>query len=494
MASPGREPTVRMDLVLSGVALTGAVGDLGAVEVTDVVQDHRAVTAGALFCCVPGSRADGHDYAGAAVAAGAAALLVERPLDLPVPQAVVPPGDVRPAMAAAACRFFGEPSHGLTVVGVTGTNGKTSVTHLVAAVLGAAGRPATVIGTLNGARTTPEAPDLQRRLAGARAEGFTAVAVEVSSHALVQHRVAGTRFAVGVFTNLSQDHLDYHRSMEDYFEAKAGLFDREECAGAVVNRDDPWGRRLVERLAGSGRPVATYGMADAEDVVSDSDGSTFRWRGQQVELRVPGHFQVGNALAAATVAEVLGLDPVSVAAGLASVGPVRGRFEVVVAPPAYPATVVVDFAHTPEALRTAIDSARRLAGAGHVLCVFGCGGDRDVDKRGAMGQVAADGADVVVVTSDNARSEPPRAIIDQVVGGIGLEARRRVTLVVEEDRRAAIAEALARAEAGDVVLVAGKGHETTIEAGGVVIPFDDRVVAAELAAERAAERAWDGAG
>lgn len=484
-----------MDLVLRDVALTGAVGDLATVEVDDVVYDHRAVTKGALFCCVPGQRADGHAFAAAAVAAGATGLLVERQLDLPVAQAVVAPGSVRPAMAAAACRLFGDPSHRMTVVGVTGTNGKTSVTHLLAAVLQAAGTSTTVIGTLSGARTTPEAPDLQRQLAAAAAEGFGAAAIEVSSHALAQHRVSGTRFAAGVFTNLGQDHLDYHGSMTAYFEAKAALFEREDCALAVVNRDDTWGRRLLERLSPRAVRVVTYGIDDAGGLVSDGASSRFVWRGQPVVLPVPGRFQVHNALAAATTAEALGVDTGTVAAGLGAARPVPGRFEVVAAPPEFDSTVVVDFAHTPDALRAALDSARRLAGDGRVLCVFGCGGDRDRDKRATMGAVAAAGADVVVVTSDNTRSEAPRAIIDDVLRGVqppaaadgtatGPSGARRPEVVVEEDRRTAIASALDRSAAGDVVLVAGKGHETTMEAGGRAVPFDDRVVSRALVAER----------
>lgn len=484
---PGDSPNVRMDRVLQEVALTGAVGDLAAVEVADVAFDHRAVRPGALYCCVPGQRTDGHRFAGAAVAAGAVGLLADRPVDVPVPQAIVPSGGVRPAMAAASCRLWGDPSRRLVTVGVTGTNGKTSVTHLLAAAFEAAGRRTAVIGTLSGARTTPEAPDLQRRLAQALSDGDQAATIEVSSHALVQHRVGGTHFAAGVFTNLAHDHLDFHGSMAAYFEAKAALFEQEDCALAVVNRDDPWGRQLLERLSGAGRPVVSYGADDATDVETGRRGSAFTWRGQRVALALPGLFQVHNALAAASTAEALGLATDEVAAGLAAAGPVPGRFQVVAGPPETAATVVVDFAHTPDALRAALASARRLAGEGRLVCVFGCGGDRDRAKRGVMGAVAAEGADVVVVTSDNARSEAPGAIIDDVLAGVAgvVERGTGPEVVVEEDRRRAIEQGLRRAGAGDVVLVAGKGHETTMESGGRVVPFDDRVVAAELAAELA---------
>ncbi len=476
---------MRMDRVLEDVALVGALGDLGAPEVRSIAYDHRAVEPGALFCCVAGHTHDGHSFAAKAVAAGAVGVVAERPVEVGVPQAIVAPGQVRPAMAAASCRMWGDPSRTLTTIGVTGTNGKTSVTYLAAAALEAGGRPTVVIGTLSGARTTPEAPDLQRQLAAAVGSGCQAAAVEVSSHALVQNRVHGTWFAAGVFTNLAHEHLDYHGSMEAYFEAKAALFEVEHCAAAVVNGDDPWGRILIERLAAARVPTATFSLADARDLVVGDGRTRFTWRGRRVELGVPGAFQVPNALAAATTAAVVGVAEDDIVAGLAGAGPIPGRFEIVAAPPASPATVVVDFAHTTDALVAVLTSARRMAGGDRVLCVFGCGGDRDRDKRPRMGAAAADNADVVVITSDNPRGEDPGAIIREIRSGISAGAATIVEVV--PDRRAAIERAVSLARPGDVVVVAGKGHETTIEQEGRVAPFDDRAVAAEAARAATAE-------
>jgi UDP-N-acetylmuramoyl-L-alanyl-D-glutamate--2,6-diaminopimelate ligase len=376
-------------------------------------------------------------------------------------------------MAPVAAAFHGHPSDALRVVGITGTNGKTTVAYLVQAILEAHGWPTGVIGTLSGARTTPEAPLLQAELAGFRDEGRRAVAMEVSSHALVQHRVDAVHFAVAVFTNLSQDHLDYHGSMDAYFEAKAQLFRAERAEVAVINADDPAGRMLLER--GGVRTVA-YSLADAVDLEVGREGSTFRWEGVPVSLLLGGRFNVANALAAATAARELDVPAEAVAAGLAAVRGVPGRFERIEA--GQPFTVVVDYAHTPDGLEQALRSAREMAGDGRVVVVFGCGGDRDRSKRPRMGEVATRLADMAVLTSDNPRSEDPQAIIDEVRAGV----TRTDVLVVEPDRRAAIEGALAEAEAGDVVLVAGKGHETGQEQAGRVEPFDDRDVAREALA------------
>ncbi|HEY8525900.1 MAG TPA: UDP-N-acetylmuramoyl-L-alanyl-D-glutamate--2,6-diaminopimelate ligase [Acidimicrobiales bacterium] len=444
-------------------------------EVTDVVHDTRRVRPGALFCCVPGQRVDGHDLAGEAVAAGAVALLVQRPLDVPVPQLVV--DDVRRAMGPVAAAFWGHPSRDLAVVGVTGTSGKTTVTHLVQAVLEAAGRPCGVIGTLSGARTTPEGPELQALLAAERDGGRRAVAMEVSSHGLDQHRVDGTRFAVGVFTNLSQDHLDYHHTMEAYFAAKCRLFTPELCERAVVCVDDDWGRRLLDRLAGGPLEAHPYSVADAEDLDFGPGGAAFTWRGHKVDLALAGRFNVTNAVAAATAASLLGVPDGTIADGLSAARPVPGRFEPVDA--GQPFTVLVDYSHKPDALRQAISSARELAeGGGRVTVVFGCGGDRDAAKRPLMGRVAAELADRVIVTSDNPRSEDPRAIIAAIRDGVP----PGVPVATELDRRRAIAAALQEAGPGDVVLIAGKGHETTQVVGDQRLPFDDRVVARDVLA------------
>jgi UDP-N-acetylmuramoyl-L-alanyl-D-glutamate--2,6-diaminopimelate ligase len=459
---------VRLDRLLGDVEVLDLRGD-STVEVTAVSYDSRAVRPGALFCCVRGERSDGHNYARSATSAGAVALLCERPLAVDVPQVVV--ADVRTAMPYAAAAFHDHPSRRLEVVGVTGTNGKTTTTHLLRAVLEADGRRTGLIGTLSGTRTTPEAPDLQAQLAQLRDEGRTAVAMEVSSHALAQHRADATWFAVAVFTNLSQDHLDYHHTMEAYFQAKARLFEAARTARAVVNTDDPHGRILLDAAV---VPTRGYSMADAVDLDVGPRGSTFLWEGRRVQFRLGGAFNVSNALAAAAAARELGVGASAVAAGLSSVASVPGRFEIVEA--GQPFTVVVDYAHTPAGLELLLSDGRRSAAPGaHVIVVFGSGGDRDRDKRPLMGAVATRHADVAVLTSDNPRSEDPAAIIAEVRSG----ASSTGTLRVEPDRRAAIRLAFAEARPGDVVLIAGKGHETTQVVGHRELPFDDRAVARE---------------
>jgi UDP-N-acetylmuramoyl-L-alanyl-D-glutamate--2,6-diaminopimelate ligase len=445
-------------------------------ELGRAVHDSRAVEAGDVFCCVTGAHHDGHDHAPAAVAAGAALLVCERPLGLGVPELRV--RSVRAAMGPIAAALVGHPSERLEVVGITGTNGKTTVAHLLAATLEAAGRSCGVIGTLTGTRTTPEAPELQDRLATLADDGTRAVAMEVSSHALDLHRVDGTRFRVAVFTNLSRDHLDHHGDMAAYFQAKARLFEPELSDAAVCNLDDPYGRLLVDAAR---IPTVGYSLADAEDLELGPSGSRFRWRGADVELPLAGRFNVSNALAVATVAAELGLEPAEVARGLAGGAPVPGRFERVDVGQGFLA--VVDYAHTPDGLEQLLRSARELV-AGRVIVVFGAGGDRDRSKRAPMGEVASRLADVVVLTTDNPRSEAPAAIISEVRRGMEDD----VDLRVEPDRRAAIALAVAEAADGDVVVVAGKGHETTQVIGDDVRPFDDR---AELRAALGAGRGGD---
>jgi UDP-N-acetylmuramoyl-L-alanyl-D-glutamate--2,6-diaminopimelate ligase len=422
-----------------------------------------------LFACVKGAVADGHEFAPDAVRRGAVATLCERRLDIGVPQVIVP--SVRRALGPVSAAFWSHPSAAMKVVGVTGTNGKTTLCALLASIFDAAGWPAGVIGTLTGARTTPEAPILQRRLAELAEQGKRAVAIEVSSHALDQYRVGGTEFAAAVFTNLSQDHLDYHRTMENYFEAKALLFTREQVQVAVVNRADPWGARLVERLSRGRLPVVTFSPEDATDVVLGQRRASFRWRGARFELDMGGRFNVANAVAAATVATELSVGGDAIAQGLATVPPVRGRFETV--DEGQPFSVLVDFAHTPAALAEALRAARELSVApGRVIVVLGAGGDRDRTKRPLLGRVASQLADVVVVTSDNPRSEDPLAIIQEVASGVQGQSP-----LVEADRAQAIVGAIGMAEAGDVVLVAGKGHETGQDFGSYIQPFDDVEVA-----------------
>ncbi len=465
---------MRLDRLLGELEVLEFRGDPAGTDISGITHDSRAVLPGTLFCCVAGGHVDGHAFAADAAAAGAVALLCERPLPVPVTQVVVP--RVREAMAPAAAAFFDHPSQRVPVVGVTGTNGKTTTTHLLAAAVGAGGRPCDVIGTLSGPRTTPEAPDLQARLADAAERGATA-ALEVSSHALVQHRVDATWFTVAVFTNLSAEHLDFHRTMDEYFAAKASLFAPGRAAIGVINVDDPWGRRLLDRASIPTRP---FSLADAVDLDVGATSSTFRWDDQPVRLRLGGAFNVANALAAAAAARELGVGPREVADGLSSVASIPGRFEAVDG--GQPFTVLVDYAHTPDSLEQALRAARHAAAAGggdgRVLVVFGSGGDRDRSKRPAMGDVAARLADVAVLTSDNPRSEDPLAIIDEVRGGVAPGAALS-SLIVEPDRRAAIATALRLAGTGDVVVVAGKGHETTQVVAGREVAFDDRVVVRE---------------
>ncbi|HET7489094.1 MAG TPA: UDP-N-acetylmuramoyl-L-alanyl-D-glutamate--2,6-diaminopimelate ligase [Acidimicrobiales bacterium] len=461
---------VRLERLLAGVPVLERRGDLAAIDVASVAYDSRSVAPGALFCCLPGAVADGHEHAAGAVAAGAVALLCERLLPLAVGQARV--ASTRRAMAPVAAAFHGHPSRALAVVGVTGTNGKTTVTHLLGSVLRAHGWAAGVIGTLDGPRTTPEAPDLQAALARHLAGGARAVALEVSSDALVQHRVDAVWFEAAAFTNLSPEHLNTHGDMESYFAAKASLFDPARAGTGVVNADDPWGRRLLDSAP---MPLVPYSVSDAGDVEVGPGGSSFTWEGHRVRLRLGGRFNVSNAVCAATLARLLGVPPADVAAGLSAVDEVPGRFQRIDA--GQPFAVVVDYAHTPDALEQVLRAARDEAG-GRVLVVFGCGGDRDRAKRPLMGEVAARLADVVVLTDDNPRSEDPAAIRAEVRAG----AAGAPSLLEEPDRRAAIEAAVAAARAGDVVVVAGKGHETGQTAGDRTEPFDDRQVARDALA------------
>ena len=465
---------MRLGVLAAGLPGSEVDGGDADVEVSSVEFDSRSVGPGALFCAVRGERSDGHDHAAAAVEAGAVAVVAEEALPLPVPVIVVP--DSRVAMAALAVRFHGEPARTLTLVGITGTNGKTTTTFLLRAVFEAAGLRADVLGTLSGTRTTPEAPELQARLAALRDAGVQAVAMEVSSHALDLHRVDGTWFRAAVFTNLSRDHLDYHQTMEAYFEAKARLFDPAFTDQAVVNLDSPYGRLLSDSAK---VPTVGFRLDDADDLELGPQGSRFTWRGHPVTLSLGGRFNVANALAAAEAAVAVGIDPAVVARGLSQPLVVPGRFELVEAGQPFP--VIVDYAHTPDGLEQLLAATRDVVDpGGRVLVVFGCGGERDATKRPAMGEVAARLADQVVLTADNSRGEPTAAIIEAVRQGYDRTTDRRArALVVEPDRRAAIREALAAAGPGDAVVIAGKGHETTQVLGDVTLDFDDRVVAAD---------------
>jgi UDP-N-acetylmuramoyl-L-alanyl-D-glutamate--2,6-diaminopimelate ligase len=478
-----------MDDDRSGAAPSGVrVGDLAArvpsgrvravvgdasIRVTGVTHDSRAVAPGVLFACVVGARHDGHAFAQSAVEAGASALIVERELPVAVTQVVV--DDTRAVLGHIAAAFHGEPSRSLTTVGITGTNGKTTTAYMIAAALQSVGNEVGVIGTLSGVRTTPEATELQERLARMRDEGVDSVVMEVSSHALALWRVAGTWFDAAVFTNLGRDHLDLHGSLENYFRAKARLFTPELAAVGVINVDDPYGRLLLDVAA---IPMLPYSRSDASEIEVTAVGHRFVWRDQHVSVPIGGAFNVLNSLAALNALTALGVDADDAAAGVSSVGPVPGRFEVIGPTGENAPTVIVDYAHTPDGITELVAAVREVTGSGAVTIVFGCGGDRDREKRPQMGNAAVAGADRVIVTSDNPRDEDPMSIIGAIVGGVKGHDRDR--LVVEPDRRAAIGLALAGAHRGDVVVIAGKGHETTQTIGETVLDFDDRVVAREL--------------
>ena len=451
------------------------VGSADDVEVTGIELDSREARPGDLFCCVRGEHVDGHQFAATAVARGAAALLVDRRLDTTavgvVPQVVV--ADTRRAMGLLAAAYHDHPSRRLTLVGVTGTNGKTTTTALIAAVLEHAGLPTGTIGTLSGAHTTPESPELQRRLAGHLADGRQAVVMEVSSHALALGRVIGCHFDLGVFTNLGHDHLDLHGTVEAYFAAKAALFDGDLTDRAVINADDEHGRRLI---ASTTIPVTPFSVAELADVQVSVTDHSYLWRGEHVRMGIGGPFNVANSLAAATACAELGVAPELVAAGLSAAPTVPGRFEPVDAGQSF--SVIVDFAHTPEGLRAALRAARPSSCSGRLIAVFGCGGDRDTGKRPQMGAVAAEHCDILVLTSDNPRSEDPSSIIDAIRAGVPEDYRG--ALVLEPDRRLAIAAAVEAARPGDVVVIAGKGHEATQTIAGRTVAFDDRAVARQL--------------
>ncbi len=471
-----------LDIDLDEAVLQGG----GSVVLQAVTHDSRVVAPGTLFCCVPGEHHDGHDFASQAVAADCSALLVERFLDQPASVAATPQirvRSVRAAMGPAAAIVHERPSERIAVIGVTGTNGKTSVVHLLGIVLNRLGILTETIGTLSGARTTPEGPELQAMLADAANRGVRAMAIEVSSHALDLHRVDGTHFAAAVFTNLGHDHLDFHHTMEAYQAAKAQLFRRTFTETSIINLDDPAGQTIANE---TDTDVIGYRLSDATDVVLDGPQSRFTWAGQPVVLRLAGAHNIANALAAAAVARHLGFGPEEVADALCAVDAPRGRFEFVNVGQDF--HVIVDYAHKPEALSAVLEAARDVAGDNKVLVVIGCGGDRDRAKRPLMGRVSAEAADHAYFTSDNPRSEKPLVIIDEMLTGLGagppagepVRSGAAENVTVEVDRRKAIAAAIAAAGPGDVVLIAGKGHEDYQVINDVTVPFDDRLVAAEL--------------
>jgi UDP-N-acetylmuramoyl-L-alanyl-D-glutamate--2,6-diaminopimelate ligase len=489
---------MRLDELIPG----GAPGAGTAVEITGVSYDSRTVRPGDLFFCVSGFRDDGHEFAKGALDAGAAALVVERPLGLGVPEVVVE--SARAAMAPVAARFYGDPSSELEVVGITGTNGKTTTAYLVRALFQATGEQCGLLGTVKSvvggveravARTTPEAIELQADFRAMLDGGEEACAMEVSSHALSLGRADGIHFSAAVFTNLSRDHLDFHETMEDYFQAKRRLFTGATPPRvSLVNVGDPHGLRLAAEIEGA----RTFGVGDdhadyrASGLRCTVEGCTFRLRTpageREVALRMPGRFNVANALGALAAVHSLRGELDALVGALEEGVRVPGRFEPVDEGQDF--AVLVDYAHTPDSLENVLRAARELAetgedGTGRVLCVFGAGGDRDRGKRPLMGEMAARLADVVVVTSDNPRSEDPEQIIAEIMGGIvgagdSEHSRGQGPVRSIADRAEAVTEAIACARPGDVLVIAGKGHEQGQElAGGRKVPFDDVSVARE---------------
>jgi UDP-N-acetylmuramoyl-L-alanyl-D-glutamate--2,6-diaminopimelate ligase len=471
---------VELDALIRALA-PGEVIGRRAVEILDLAHDTRRVREGTLFFCVAGAARDGHDLAPEAVEAGAVAIVVERPLDVDVPQLVVE--SVRASMAVAADAFFESPTESLTVAGATGTNGKSTTAYLLRSIFEADGRSTGLVGTVewivggerrDAPHTTPEAIDLQRLFREMLDAGNDAVAIEASSHGSHYRRLDRVRFDALVFTNLTQEHLDLHGDMEEYFHAKRRLFTGVTAPPAAVNVGDPYGRRLADELEAAHRaPLVTFGLRPEAEVRADRlelgpHGSTFTAMGLVLETHLPGIFNVENVLGAVAAAMLLDVDDGAIVEGIASVRGVAGRFEAVDEGQGF--AVVVDYAHKPDALAAVLQAARPL-GDGQLTLVFGAGGDRDRSKRSEMGRIARQLADSVIVTSDNPRSEDPLEIIGDVLHGAGTDVE------VDPDRRSAIETAIARAADGDVVVIAGKGHEQGQEIAGVVHPFDDREIA-----------------
>jgi UDP-N-acetylmuramoyl-L-alanyl-D-glutamate--2,6-diaminopimelate ligase len=471
---------MELDALIRALAPSDVIGRRD-VEILDLAYDTRTVRDGALYFCVPGSTRDGHDFAADAVRDGAVALVVERPLEVSVPQLLVESS--RASMAVAADAFFGMPTERLTVAGVTGTTGKTTTTYLLRSILEANGCSTGMVGTVEwivggtsreAPHTTPEAIDLQRLFREMLDAGDEAVSLEASSHGSHYRRLDRVRFDALCFTNLGQDHLDLHGDMEEYFQAKRRLFTGLTPPPAAVNVGDPHGRRLADELTGAHRaPIVTFGLRPEAEVRADGlelgpRGSSFTAAGIAIETPLLGIFNVENVLAAVAAATLLDVDDDAIAEGIRAVVGVPGRFEAVDEGQDF--AVVVDYSHKPEALGAALGAARQL-GPGRLTVVFGAGGDRDRTKRAEMGRIAHELADRVIVTNDNPRSEEPIAIVEEILQGAGTDVE------IDLDRRSAIAAAITEARAGDVVLIAGKGHEQGQEIAGEIHPFDDRDVA-----------------
>jgi UDP-N-acetylmuramoyl-L-alanyl-D-glutamate--2,6-diaminopimelate ligase len=457
--------SITVNELIETSGLQALVRGNATVVVSGISQDSRNIEPGDLFCCVRGQKFDGREFISMAIRNGAVAILVEENIaDAPEHITQIEVENVREAIGSLASAAFGFPSTSLSIVGITGTNGKTTTAAILASILRASGRTTEIIGTLSGAHTTPEAIDLQSMLARFVENGVDSVVMEVSSHALAQYRVNGLVFDVAIFTNLGHDHLDFHGTQEEYFAAKARLFHPTLALHGVVNVDDPRGQLLLDVGA---IPMTAFSVTDASDVSIGIDKVSFNWHNIAISVPMGGYYSVVNAIAAATAAEAIKISALDIERGCAVVEAVSGRFESI--PNDCGFEVIVDFAHTAEGLEGILSSVRMLT-QGRVLLVFGCGGERDVAKRPRMGAIAAALADVVIVTSDNPRGEDPEAIISDVMAEI---SRSKTDVRAIVNRADAIESAIIEARRGDIVVVAGKGHEKTQEINGVLIPFSD---------------------
>jgi len=434
-------------------------------EVKRVIHDSREIIEGDIFCCLRGETTDGHNYIQEAIDSGASALLAEESSGFNIPTFLV--GNVRGVLPRVASRIVGDPSREINVVGVTGTNGKTSVVSMLAEILRTHGTPTATIGTLTGMLTTPESPELQRELRKYCSDGVEVVAMEVSSHSLVQKRVNQTHFSSVAFTNLSHDHLDFHGTMEDYYLAKGLLFSGEFSERAVVATDSEYGRSYFEKAISSGMKAEALSIKN-RNVVFEQKSSSFDWRGERVTIPLGGPFAYSNALVSAEIAIQLGLGVAEVITGLNSLNGIPGRFESVSI--TEDSSAIIDYAHTPSALEELLRGCRKIV-AGRIILVFGCGGERDSEKRPLMGEVASVGADVNILTSDNPRGEDPEKIISEIASGMSVKPQ-----AIEVDRRKAIEQAFNEVESGDLIVVAGRGHEEYQEIDGKKIPFSDKTV------------------
>lgn len=487
-------PNVTVGTIASSLHDVRSVS-LPATPITSITHDSRKVRAGTLFVAIAGMSSDGHDFVADAVSAGAAGVLVEHTVGVDVAQIVV--GDTRSAMPWAARSVFHEPDAALDIVGITGTNGKTTVAHMCESIWESAGQKSGLIGTLGARiagqpvdleRTTPEATDLQALLGSMRDAAVDHVAMEVSSHALDLHRADAIGFAIATFTNLSQDHLDYHGDMETYFAVKASLFEPGRARSCVINIDDPYGARLFSTTGIPGVSVGRTPDADVQihSTKATAEGTTFRLShdGADIALEIPliGSFNVSNAAVAAAIAITEGIDARAIADGLVTTRTIAGRMEVI--EHTGPFTVVVDYAHTPDAISEVLQAAK-VATVGRVLAIIGAAGDRDRDKRALMGASSVRFADVTYITSDNPRSEDPADIANEVKRGADAVPGSAAKVIL--DRGEAIDAAIRGASTDDIVMILGKGHEQGIEANGVVTPFDDRTEARSALERRGLE-------